>query len=244
MSEEKSVHYKVAILCAALMLLTSLSSASSARRTTNARVDADFSTEARTLDSFGDALFKYEQRCAELDKKSALTRTEFESVKSSADDLNSRVSQVQGALQAIIEKLKRANQWDDFDAVALQKIRDGSSRAFLREEGGAKRVLETAAAQTGGITSDVNVWRERLKAKVRDGSSSFINPDNQDSGWRIMRASYTLPTTALLSGKCFFAKVSKFVSAVVHGGCPTSNAAYSACQACGQSLTQCPECAL
>ncbi|MDQ3821525.1 MAG: hypothetical protein M3362_28125 [Acidobacteriota bacterium] len=224
--------------------LTLLPPTSAAHRTASAPGDADLSNEARDLDSFGSALFKYEQKCAELDKKSALTRAEFESVKSGADDLNSRVSQVQGVFRSIIEKLKRANQWDDFDNIALQKMMDGSVRTFLREEGGAKRVLESAAAQAGAITSDVNALRERLKAKVREQSSSFTDADNQDSGWRILPASYAASAHALLSGKCFFAKVSKFVSAVAHGGCPTSNAAYSACQACGQSLTNCPECAL
>lgn len=230
----------LSLLAAALTLLPH----ASASRMRSAASDADLSSEAHTLDSFGSALFKYEQKCSELDKKSALTRAEFEGVKSGADDLNSRVSQVQGAFRSIIEKLKRANQWDDFDNIALQKMMDGSVRTFLREEGGAKRVLETAAAQAGGITSDVNELRERLKAKVRAENSSFTESRNQESGWRIIRASYAPPSTALLSGKCFFAKVSKFVSAVAHGGCPTSNAAYTACQACGQSLTNCPECAL
>lgn len=239
MSKGRTVRRGLVALCAALALVAFCPA--SAHRAAGERGDADLSSEARTLDSFGDALFKFDLKCAELDKKAALSRTEFERVKSEAADLNGRVGQVQQALRSIVEKLKRAGQWDDFNEAVLQKIRDGRTRHFLNGEGGAKRVLEAAVAQAGGLTGEVNTWRERLKVKVREEGAAL---EEQDSGWRLARAIYIEPSPALLSGKCFFAKVRRFVSSLANGGCPTSEAATATCHACGDSLTQCPECDL
>lgn len=251
MSKRGSVYYPVTAVCAALILsvVQGLNPVptSAAPAITASVGSADLTAEARTIDSFGDALSDFDKKCAELDKKAVLTRAEYDLLKTSGDDLNGRLAQVRQAFESVKRKLIDAKEWDNFDTTALQTIKYEPLRAFLRREGGARHVLEAAAAQTGDVTSDINTWRDRLKVKVRDQSGRIVPaPEQQDFGWRIIGASYTPNTPAVFAGgKCFFSKVRLLVSSVTHGGCPTDGAISSSCVACGNSSAlDCPNCNL
>lgn len=250
MRNRKSIYYPVAAVCASLIL--SLVQGLGRVPTIAARTiaaspgSADVTAEARTLDNFGDALSNFDKQCAELDKKAILTHAEFDRVKASADDLNGRLSQVRQAFESVKRKLIEAKEWDNFDVLALEKFKYEPLRAFLKKEGGARHVLEAAAAQTGDVTGDINTWRDRLKVKVHDQSRGILREqEQQDFGWRIIAASYAPRTPALSSGgKCFFSKVRLLVSSVAHGGCPTDAAINSSCSACNTSFVDCPNCNL
>ena len=251
MSKRKNIYYPAAAVCAALILslVQGLSPvpAKAAPAIIAAPGSVDVTAEARTLDSFGDALSDFDKKCAELDKKTILTRTEFDRVKASGDDLNGRLSQVRQAFESVKRKLIAAKEWDTFDAIALETIKYEPLRAFLRKEGGARHVLEAAATQTGDVTSDINTWRDRLKVKVNDSSSRIFHEQQQpDFGWQIVGASYAPRTPVLFAGgKCFFSKVRLLVSGLAHGGCPTDGAITSSCLACGNaSVLDCPNCNL
>ena len=250
MSKREGFYYPVTAVCAALILslvqgLAPVPNAA-ARVITTSVGSADLSAEARTIDSFGDAVSDFEKKCAELDKKAVLTRAEFDRLKTSGDDLNGRLTQVRQAFESVKRKLVEAKEWDNFDTFALQTKYE-PLRAFLRREGGARHVLEAAAAQTSDVTGDINNWRERLKVKVSDQSGRILNDrEQQDFGWRIIRASYAPRTPASFAGgKCFFSKVRLLLSSVTHGGCPTDGAIASSCIACGNaSVLDCPNCNL
>lgn len=249
MRKRKSTYHSAAAACAALILslVQGALPTIAARAIPASPAGADVTAEARTIDSFGDALFEFDKKCAELDKKAILTHAEFDRLKASGDDLNGRLTQVRQAFESVKRKLIEAKEWDNFDAIALQTIKYEPLRAFLKKEGGARHVLEAAAAQTGDVTSDINTWRDRLKVKVHDQSGRIIREqERQDFGWQIVGASYTSRTPALFAGgKCFFSKVRLLVSGLAHGGCPTDAAINSSCTACGNaSVLDCPNCNL
>jgi hypothetical protein len=250
MSKGKGINYVVAVLCAGLALLVvqglSPVPTTAARTITSAPGSANLEAENRTLEGFLHDLADYHKLCNQLDQKDSVSSDEYRSAKTKADGLNGQIAQAQRAFGLIIDKLKDAKEWGDFDATAYAKIKDKGTLAFLHAEGGAKHVLETAASQTGDVTGAINTRLERLKKKQKDKNTRFFfERDTKEVGWRIIEAGYAPPKPAAASLGCFFHNVVKFVSGLTHGGCATSATINSACTACGNaSILDCSDCNL
>jgi hypothetical protein len=209
--------------------------------------EVNLSGEAQTLNAFGNELLALDKKCAELGRKTDITRAEFDAVRASADRLKQRVTTVQQSFRSIIDKLKGAKQWDNFDTQALQIIKKERVRGLVRNEGGAKSFLESAATQTGGLTNEIDAVVDSLRAKVRQQTSSngFVE---RGLGGQFIRASFAPAETAMTAnpavmaagrGKCLFAKARTFVSGLVNGGFPTEDAILGECKACGVAFEDC-----
>ena len=152
---------------AVLMLVQGIFMSAGARATTAALADANLTAESQALKSFDDSLTKLETTCADLGKKASITGVEFASAKLQGDNLKSRVSQVRQTIRSIIDKLKAAGEWDGLDAKLLTKITNERVRSLLRDNGGAKKILEDAASQFGGLSGEVDSLVQSLNSKVR-----------------------------------------------------------------------------
>src|SRR3954470_9803885 len=95
--------------------------------------EPNLSSEARTVNSFGDDLVAYDKKRAELSKKASLTNEEFNALQRTGDDLKGRVSQLRDAVQSTITKLKASGRWDHLDEDVLAKLTDSRNRDFIRD---------------------------------------------------------------------------------------------------------------
>lgn len=175
---------------------------------TAATPKAELVEEFRTLDKFVDDLFKLDRNRGELSKKASLSQTEFDSLKSSADDLKRRLSQVQNALRGIITKLKAAGEWDDIDSRVAETISDPSLRARFRQTSFKRELEELAenvANQAGEISDPVEVLRRKVTARSRD---SVIPSAAYALAWQAEPAAYHPEPAMFTSGlRCSLSKM-------------------------------------
>lgn len=176
---------------------------------------ADLSAQARTLDSFVNDLFKLDKRSGEFSKRGSLTRADFDSLKSSADDLKRRLSEVQNALRAIITKLKDAGEWNDIDSRVAESISDAGTRARFNQTS-FKRELEDLAANLTNSGDEISSPLENLRRRV-----SARNPDSlfgSALGWQSVPVAYH-PEPAMGGGgiKCGLSKLRYGISKLTHG---------------------------
>jgi hypothetical protein len=155
----------VSVAIAAMILVQTMALARNAHAFPGA-TSLDIASEHRALQSFDVTLAKLETTCADLSKKPSIATVEFASAKSQADDVKSRVSEVQQAIRSTIDKLKAAGAWDGLDAKLLAKITNERVRSLLRDNGGPKRILEDAASQFGRLSADVDSLVQKLNSKV------------------------------------------------------------------------------
>jgi hypothetical protein len=177
----------VALVIAVIALFQCIQLSTSARPL--ARVAADLTAEKQTLTSFSDSLGSFESKVSELRLKSSITSTELNSAKTSASTLKTKVSQIQQTFQSVINKLKASGEWENFDAIALKQITDPKGQELIRDAGGAKKLLEVAASQLGGLSLEIDALIQPLNSKVASTGSSFGN--KAMLGFVPVRASFT-----------------------------------------------------
>jgi hypothetical protein len=171
---------------------------------------ADLSAELRTIDSFGDDLFKLDKRSGELTKKATVSRAEFDSLQTSADALKRRLSDLQNAARAIITKLKASGEFDDLDSKVGAAISEASIRTRFNQSS-LKRELEWAA---GGLTNDADQITgplENLRRKVSQRDSDL------HSGSTVTVAYYAEPVVFTTGLKCSLAHMRFGLSKLVWG---------------------------
>jgi hypothetical protein len=145
------------------------------------------------LDSFLDDWVKVYKQQTVLSRKASVSHTEFDSFKSSSENIKSRCSDFQRALRDVIKKLKDADRWNGLDDEVLAKTADDQKlRSELRDSGGLKRLLEDASSTfcsqaEAEITSPIESLRPKLSSQVQD---SFVDPGAPDYRLRMVRANY------------------------------------------------------
>jgi len=131
----------------------------------------DLGSEIRVLDSYVDDLAAFDNKCALLEKKGSVIRTELDPIQGRADDLRRRVSAVESAIRSAITKLKAAGEWDRLDATILTRITDAKFQQFTRTEG-FRRTLEDAGTglspDAGQINSRLDLLRSKIRARVQE----------------------------------------------------------------------------
>ena len=166
--------------------------------------DVDLDAETRVLDNFARDLTLYDKRVAELNKRSSLTRAEFDPLKRSADDLKGRLSEVQNALRDTIRKLKAANLWEGLDATVVSRITDTKLQARFRQNS-FKQALDEAASTFSNdgreIEDPLNPLRNKLQASTFESEGSSF-------ALRTVRVSYSPAATVFgASFRCRFANL-------------------------------------
>lgn len=104
--------------------------------------DLNLAPEQRALHAFGDRLSDLEKQCDNLNRKTLITNSEFNSARLVGDDLSRQVEQVQQTVRSVVSKLKSAGLWNTFDAALIDKVKDEKARSLLRDNGGPRQVLE------------------------------------------------------------------------------------------------------
>ena len=206
MKETKNSYRRITALCAlvAMVVIQSISLGKSGRSST-ALTDADLTPEKRTLKSFADDLSNVETKCTELGRKTTITQLEFNTARTRADGLRGRVSLIQQAVRSIIDKLKAAGQWEDFDSTVLARVRDARQQSAIRDAGGPRRILEDAAAQLGGLSQEVDALLQPLTSRIAsDAGGSFSDEGVQDLRSRLVRVAFAPPAPMRQGLRCQF----------------------------------------
>jgi hypothetical protein len=158
------------LLAAITLVVASMVLLQSAQPVTRAAA-LDLGSEIRVLDSYVDDLAAFDNKCALLEKKGSLIRTELDPVQARADDLRRRVSVVESSIRSAITKLKAAGEWDRVDATILARITDAKFQQFTRTEG-FRRILEGAGTglspDAGQINSRLDLLRSKIGARVQE----------------------------------------------------------------------------
>jgi chaperonin cofactor prefoldin len=183
-----------------------------------AATKVDLNSEVRTLDNFGSDLFKLDKKSGELGRKNALTRAEFDSLQTSADDLKRRLSELQNALRSIITKLKDAGEWDDIDSRVAATISDGAILTRFRQTS-FKRELEELAAEITNhadqISSPVENLRKKVSARAQD--PVFQSPGSA-LAWQSVAVAYHPGPVVVTTGlRCTLAHLRYGASRLVWG---------------------------
>jgi len=195
MKKARFNYWKLTALLAALAM--SLVQGVGANRTPSRATTFDrpnLSSEAQTVNSFNDDLSNFDKKRVELTKKSTLTNQEFSSLERTGNDLKQRVSQLRDAAVAIINKLKAAGRWETLDEGVLAKLTDAKERAFVRDNGGLRHLLENAVADLNSQSGDEIVAPlSQLRAKVAQSRANQFD-GYQEVPSRMVAASYEPPT--------------------------------------------------
>jgi len=129
--------------------------------------------ELRVLDGFTDDWLKLHKQQIVLSKKASISNNEFSTFKSSSEGLKNRCSQFQTAIRDVSKKLKESGQWNSLDDDLLARTSNEKFKSAVRENGGAKRILEDASSQFCSqaereITEPIDRLRPKLSAQVQD----------------------------------------------------------------------------
>jgi len=182
----------------------------------------NLSSEARTVDSFNDDLVSYDKKRVELSKRSSLTNEEFNALERNGNDLKRRVVELKDATESIVRKLKAAGRWDNLDEEILAKFTDAKDRAFVRDNGGLRHILESAGTDLNSQSGDEIVAPlSLLRSKVAQRNQDRFDA-NPEAPWRTVAAGYQPPASnpsALMarSVRCIGATIRYAVGMVVHG---------------------------
>ena len=206
MKETKERCRSVTVVCAlvVMVVIQSISLGKSARSLTGTN-DADLTPEKRTLKSFADDLSALEKKCIELGKKATITRLEFNTARTSTDGLRGRVSLIQQAVRSVVDKLKAAGQWENFDATTLARVTDARQQSAIRDAGGPRRILEDAASQLSGLSQEVDALLQPLSSRITaDAGRSFSEEKLRGLGSRVVRVAFA-PSAPMRGGlRCQF----------------------------------------
>jgi hypothetical protein len=139
----------------------------------------DLSNEQRTIGSYAEELFAYNQAVGKLGKKASLVGSEVEPLERKSDALKSRLSNVQNAISDVVRKLKEADAWNDLDSTLLANVSNARVRTLFQESS-FKSELEDAATSLNSRAGDISLPLAGLRKKVaqqgvdRDRSVLFV----------------------------------------------------------------------
>jgi hypothetical protein len=152
---------------------------------TTANTDVNLSAEEQTLTSFDNLLNRFDQSSADLGRKASITRIEFNSVKSQADEIKKQIPSLQQTIRSLINKLDSARLLGSVEAKLAASVRNESVKSSLRRQG-VRRILEEASSRSNELAAEIDSLLEGLTRKVsaRDGEG------RSDLGLRAVRVSF------------------------------------------------------
>jgi hypothetical protein len=180
----------------AVILLQSLLLSVSNGSATGAPAELNLRAEIQSLESFDDALSLLEKNVKDLSRKTSITAQELNLAQTSANTVKSRAPQLQQTFRSVVDKLRAAGKLDDPESV-LPPVRDAKLRRLIQQEGGARRILETLAAQSGTLSQEIDALVQPLNSRVRAGLDS--QPERvRGIRSRLVRAAYNPPAPIYL----------------------------------------------
>lgn len=203
--------------------------------------DPDLSSEDRTLEAYIQDLRKFQKKVAELGEKGSLTRSEFDPLQRTSDDLKRRLSVVQNAIRGAITKLKGTGNWNNLDTTLKARITDPKLQAFHQTS--FKERLEKAASELNNQASEISDPIEPLRKKI--AVADLVSPafENASSplALRVIPVAYepdpVLTKTTSLG--CRLANIRLGISGFIHKDGPTVAAQQAQTCACYDNDPDC-----
>lgn len=144
-----------------------------------------WANETRAISRYFDDLVAYENELAKLSERKSLEHIHINPVQLKADNLKSRLSEVQNAVREIVRKLKAADQWNDLNTTVAAGVNDANQRSFLQQTD-FKRLLEGSSTSLSSrgkeISEPLDNLRKRLASRYGEGAD-----------FQIVRAGYAVP---------------------------------------------------
>lgn len=113
--------------------------------------------EARQFTSLLETQAKFFTRASELKRKTSLTPQDPRSLREEADKRKADLSAITQALQALINKLKQGNNWNEaFDAQFAAGLKRANHRSLLTQVGGARKLFEAAVNEVNSFGNEID----------------------------------------------------------------------------------------
>ncbi len=166
---------KAAFVIVALLLLQNLFTMADARESWGAAADFNISAEARELERFDDALFKFSQQILNLSKKAKLTGDDIASVRSSANEIKNQIPSAQRNFRSALQKMNASQQWGETEKKVIARIKNREILSALNEAGGARKLWEDVANNLSSLAQEVDANVQNLSRRLQ--SRSFSSED-------------------------------------------------------------------
>lgn len=122
--------------------------------------------EVQQITSLTDLQVKFFNRGDELKKKSTLSLRDADGFRDEGNKRKADLAGLQRQFDALINKLKQGNNWNEtFDAQFLAAIKIESARSALTQAGGARKVLQAAAAEISRLRDDIDEEVSEVSSK-------------------------------------------------------------------------------
>lgn len=153
-----------------MLLNVSIAPASSPQR---------YLTEARALGQFGKNLGDFLNLADALNSKPSPTTSDISTLESKAAGIKGAVGQFRSNLGALIKKHKDAGEWNaQFDSTLESKLAP-ELKNFARQNGGARRLFESALSGLGGFNSEIDEttgsFRRRFRGSAPARDAALLN---------------------------------------------------------------------
>jgi hypothetical protein len=157
--------------------------------------DIDLSNEQRSLSGLLGDLTRLDDLASTLKARGRLTAQDKTRLTSEGENVKRRIVDGTSNIRSAINKLKAAGLWQNLDALVAAKIKSAKLRSFIEQEGGARKLLETAADR-------INQLRGEIDQSIRDlNAQGGLRPNDEFNslatgserlfqGHRILRAGY------------------------------------------------------
>jgi len=188
---------------------------------------ADLANEERALAKYFDDLVVYNHQTAQLSAKAKLVSADIDPLQRQSDDLKARLSGVQNTIREIVAKLKKANEWNDFDTSAAAGA-DPNFRSVFQQTS-FKGLLEESSNGLSSHGSEISLPLDTLRKKLasRYGDSANV---------QFVRAGYVTPAPMrFISLGCTIGGIRwKLINKL--GGVATDKTADQVSCACGNTV--------
>jgi len=178
-----------------------------------------WANEPRAISRYFDDLVAYEKELEKLSERKSLENIHINPVQLKADNLKSRLSEVQNALREIVRKLKAADQWNDLNTTVAAGVTDANQKSFLQQTD-FKRLLEDSSTSLSSRGKEISAPLDNLRKRLTSRYSG--------SELQFMRAGYAVPEPVGSPDSlgCTIGKLG-LLAIKLAGGTPT-NAVYDA----------------
>jgi len=169
---------------------------------TSAAIRVDLANEDRVLGKYLDDLVDYEHECWRIGQRARLVSGDLDVVQRRAFDLKNRLSEVQGALQEAVRKLKAAKEWDNLNTTIAARITDPKERREF-EELNFKQLLEDSSNSLTSHSNEISAPLDNLRKRLTSRNLFLY----RDGALAIVPAAYRPPPPPmfLVSVKCLIA---------------------------------------
>ncbi|HXG93697.1 MAG TPA: hypothetical protein VNN73_15235 [Blastocatellia bacterium] len=194
--KRKTLNYRKAIAAVAAFAILVAQGLNLFKASAASAPDVNLSNEERNIKSFLTDLAKLDVSIEQIKLRGRITAQEKSRVATDSESVKRRVADFQSSVRSAIEKLKAAGIFQNLDAIVNAKVKSAKLRDFIAQNGGARRLLETALSRINELKGDID-----LAVKALDGQASFelVNPLEDDltqewsafGGRQLINASYS-----------------------------------------------------